>query len=96
MAIYFLTVGVAINNNGANYRLGDVLSVVGGVGGITTLVVTAINGSGGIQGLTINNAGSYSTLPTLIDVSTIATPIGGTSRRPPRRLYGQCFRRPWQ
>jgi len=56
---------VAINAAGSGYVVGNTLAVVGGIGLITTeLTVTTVNGSGGITGVTITNAGQYSTVPT--------------------------------
>jgi hypothetical protein len=56
---------VAINAAGTGYVAGNTLAVVGGIGTITTeLTVSTVNGSGGVTGVTISNAGQYSTAPT--------------------------------
>jgi len=56
---------VAINAAGTGYVAGNTLAVVGGIGQITTeLTVSTVNGTGGITGVTITNAGQYSTAPT--------------------------------
>ena len=56
---------VAINAAGTGYVAGNTLAVVGGIGQITTeLTVSTVNGTGGITGVTISNAGQYSTAPT--------------------------------
>jgi hypothetical protein len=55
---------VAVTAAGTGYVAGDTLSVVGGIGQITTeLTVTTVNGSGGITGVTITNAGQYDNAP---------------------------------
>jgi hypothetical protein len=56
---------VAVNAAGTGYVAGNTLAVVGGIGQITTeLTVSTVNGSGGVTGVTISNAGQYSTAPT--------------------------------
>ena len=56
---------VAIDDGGADYVVGDTLAVVGGIGPITTeLTVDTIAAGGVITGVTITNAGQYSTAPT--------------------------------
>jgi hypothetical protein len=56
---------VAIDDGGADYVVGDTLAVVGGIGPITTeLTVDTIGAGGVITGVTITNAGQYSTAPT--------------------------------
>jgi hypothetical protein len=56
---------VAINAAGTGYVAGNTLAVVGGIGTITTeLTVSTVNGTGGITGVTISNAGQYSVAPT--------------------------------
>ena len=56
---------VAINAAGTGYVAGNTLAVVGGIGTITTeLTVSTVDMSGGITGVTISNAGQYSTAPT--------------------------------
>jgi hypothetical protein len=58
-------VSVAINAAGTGYVVGNTLTVVGGIGQIATeLTVSTVNGTGGITGITITNAGQYSTTPT--------------------------------
>ena len=55
---------VAVNAAGTGYTVGNTLNVVGGLGPITTeLTVTTVNGSGGITGVTISNAGQYAEIP---------------------------------
>jgi len=58
-------VSVAINAAGTGYVVGNTLDVVGGLGQIDAeLTVTTVNGSGGITGVTISNAGQYTETPT--------------------------------
>ena len=56
---------VTVTAAGTGYTAGDTLAVVGGIGLITTeLTVSTVNGTGGVTGVTITNAGQYSTTPT--------------------------------
>jgi hypothetical protein len=56
---------VTVTAAGTGYVVGNTLAVVGGIGLITTeLTVSTVDGSGGITGVTITNAGQYSTTPT--------------------------------
>lgn len=58
-------VSVAINAAGTGYTVGNTLDVVGGLGQIDAeLTVTTVNGSGGVTGVTISNAGQYDEIPT--------------------------------
>jgi hypothetical protein len=55
----------AVNGGGTGYAVGNTLAVVGGIGQITTELTVATIGAGGvITGVTITNAGQYSTAPT--------------------------------
>lgn len=55
---------VTITAAGTGYVVGDTLLVSGGIDIFPTeLTVTTINGSGGITGISITNAGSYTTTP---------------------------------
>jgi hypothetical protein len=57
-------VSVAVNAAGTGYVVGNTLTVVGGLGQIDTeLTVSTVNGSGGITGITISNAGQYIEIP---------------------------------
>jgi hypothetical protein len=57
-------VSVAVNAAGTGYVVGNTLTVVGGLGQIDTeLTVSTVNGSGGITGITISNAGQYTEIP---------------------------------
>ncbi len=56
---------VTVTAAGTGYTAGDTLAVVGGIGLITTeLTVSTVDGGGGVTGVTITNAGQYSTAPT--------------------------------
>jgi len=58
-------VSVAVNAAGTGYVAGNTLTVVGGLGQIDTeLTVSTVNGSGGVTGVTISNAGQYTETPT--------------------------------
>lgn len=76
--IKFLSVNVTIAAAGLNYRLGDTLSIVGGMGVATTLIVTGITNTGAVTSVSIKNRGLYTALPVLSGCSTTASPGGGT------------------
>jgi hypothetical protein len=71
-------VQAAVSAPGANYRIGDILSVIGGTGSVATLIVAQIGTNGSVVAININSSGDYSTLPSLNGTSTAATPGGGT------------------
>lgn len=56
---------VTINNDGSSYAVNDVLTVAGGTGTSATLLVTAVDGSGNITAIRVQNGGLYSANPTL-------------------------------
>ncbi len=73
--IGYSATGGLVANGGAGYAVGDVLAVAGAngtpsggtwpaTGSATQLQVTAINGSGGITAVTVQNPGLYTTIPT--------------------------------
>ena len=56
---------VTIATAGSGYAVGNTMLVNGGIHVFPTeLTVTSVNGSGGITGISITNAGSYTTTPT--------------------------------
>ena len=54
-----------ITTAGTNYAVNDTVTVLGGVYGTTpaTYTVTSIGGSGAVTGLTLTNAGTYTSVP---------------------------------
>lgn len=76
--INFKIVQVSVSANGINYRVGDTLVVSGGVGISASVVVNTVGNNGNVLTVSLVNGGSYVTLPTMVDVSTSATPSGGT------------------
>lgn len=76
--IKFNAVGISIASSGSNYRVGDVLSVVGGVGTATTATVTSITSNGGVATISLKTPGLYTSLPNLAGVATTALPGGGS------------------
>ena len=62
---------------GTGYAVNDVITVLGGVYGNTpqTYIVSSIGGSGAVTGLTVQNVGSYTSLPTN-NVSTSSNNVG--------------------
>jgi hypothetical protein len=75
--IKFSAISVSIADPGTNYRVGDILSVVGGTGVSVTVKVTSVSVTGEILTASLNRIGSYTTLPNLSSVSTTALPGGG-------------------
>ena len=71
-------VSASVAASGLNYRIGDTLTVVGGTGSATTLTVLQTGTGGSVVAVSINNAGNYSSLPSLIAASTTVLPGGGT------------------
>jgi hypothetical protein len=74
----FKAVSVSISFGGFNYRAGDILSVSGGSGTVTTAVVLSTSATGSVTSVALRNSGSYSILPSLSDSATIVQPVGGT------------------
>ncbi len=61
----FTATAVSVNAGGTGYTAGDTLTVTGGTGSILAeLTVSTVNGSGVITGVSISNAGLYTTKPT--------------------------------
>jgi hypothetical protein len=82
-------VGVAINAAGTGYTVGNTLNVVGGLGPITTeLTVSTVNGSGGITGVTISNAGQYDEIP--------ANPVSVTGGSGSAATFNLTFDNPYK
>jgi hypothetical protein len=77
-SVTFKVVAAVISTQGQNYRLNDVLSVVGGTGTSCTAKVTSVDNVGAVTSITVTNAGNYSALPTLANVATTSSPSGGT------------------
>ena len=76
----FNVVDVSIAEGGSNYRVGDILEIIGGVGIPTVLTVTAIDNGfyGSVRGVSLSRAGNYDVLPPLNSADTMAYPTGGT------------------
>lgn len=77
-AVKYLVVSVSISTSGTNYRVGDVLSVVGGTGTSATATVTSVSAGGGVVTIALGNPGLYSVIPTLSGASTTVQPGGGS------------------
>jgi len=67
----------SIATAGTNYAVNDTVTVLGGVYGTSpaTFVVTSIGGSGAVTGLTLTNAGQYTSTPSN-PVSTSSSGVG--------------------
>jgi hypothetical protein len=82
-------VSVAINAAGTGYTVGNTLDVVGGLGQIDAeLTVTTVNGSGGITGVTISNAGQYTEIP--------ANPVSVTGGSGSAATFNLTFDNPYK
>ena len=74
--VFMGVIGATPAYAGVGYNLHDTLSIVGGAGGPASVIVTQVTNTGGVQALGLVNAGSYTTLPTLVGTSTLA--LSGT------------------
>jgi hypothetical protein len=77
--VSFLVVSASVAAGGSDYRLGDVISVVGGIGTSATVTVTGIATNGAVTAIALGNPGSYTDLPNLSSVSTAVQPAGGSN-----------------
>lgn len=77
-SVVFSAISLSIVSAGVNYRVGDVIIAQGGVGTPTTASVTAVDNSGAVQAVSLNNPGAYTTLPELVNGFTVANPSIGT------------------
>lgn len=75
--IIYKVVGITVANAGVDYRVGDIISVVGGTGTAATATVNGVNANGSITSVSPNNPGAYSVLPLLTGASTTVMPGGG-------------------
>jgi hypothetical protein len=75
--VFYLVVGITVDNGGLDYRVGDVITVIGGTGTSSTAVVTEVNANGSIVSLSLSNPGNYQVLPSLSGASTTVLPGGG-------------------
>lgn len=76
--VSFKIVQATVASGGNNYRVGDTLVVSGGVGISASAVVTLVGNTGNVITISLVNAGSYTTLPTMTGCNTSVTPGGGT------------------
>jgi hypothetical protein len=82
-------VSVAINAAGTGYTVGDTLDVVGGLGQIDAeLTVSTVNGTGGVTGITISNAGQYAEIP--------ANPVSVTGGSGSAATFNLTFDNPYK
>ena len=76
--ISYTCVSTTVSALGQNYRVGDILSIVGGTGAATTVRVLDINNTGGVLSLSVANGGNYTSLPNTAGTLTTVTPGGGS------------------
>jgi hypothetical protein len=76
--VLFKAVYARVNNGGSGYSVNDKLLIVGGSGSVTTLIVKNVGTNGTVTVVEIDQAGSYSMLPSTVAAPTTVTPSGGT------------------
>lgn len=76
--VQYSAVAVNVAVAGSDYRIGDVLTVVGGTGTATTATVSSVTNTGGVATVVLGNPGLYTVLPNLSSVATTSIPAGGT------------------
>ena len=80
---------VAVNAAGTGYAVGNTLTVVGGLGQLDTeLTVSTVDGSGGVTGVTISNAGQYAEIP--------ANPVSVTGGAGSAATFNLTFDNPYK
>ena len=76
--VFFKAVYARVNNGGSGYSVNDRLFIVGGSGSVTVLIVKNVSTNGTVTQVEIDQAGSYSMLPSTVAAPTTVTPTGGT------------------
>lgn len=76
--VEFSAVAISIASGGADYRVGDILTVTGGTGTSTTATVTSVNSNGSVATIILSRPGLYTALPNLSNASTTVIPHGGS------------------
>jgi hypothetical protein len=76
--VLFKAVYARVSNGGSGYSVNDKLLIVGGSGSVTTLIVKNVGTNGTVTVVEIDQAGSYSMLPSTVAAPTTVTPSGGT------------------
>lgn len=82
---------IAVGDPGTGYQVGEILTMVGGVGTAATFTVTAIQGggpTGPLAAITLATAGSYTTLPAVYPATTTATGSAGPNDASFYLFYG--------
>lgn len=75
--VTYTCVTATVSSTGQDYRVGDILSVIGGIGTATTIRVTDVDNNGSVLSVSVANGGNYSSLPSVSGVSTTVAPGGG-------------------
>lgn len=76
--VTFKAVAASVVVGGSDYRIGDVLSVIGGAGTATTATVISVGPGGAVTGVMLGVPGAYTTLPDLSATATSVLPVGGS------------------
>lgn len=76
--VEFKVVSVSVADGGNNYRVGDILSVVGGTGTAATATVSSTTAGGSVATVSLGLPGKYTSLPSLSSAGTVVQPGGGT------------------
>jgi hypothetical protein len=76
--IYFKVMWVEVTNGGSGYTIDDILIIQGGTGSPSRFKVTGVGVNGVVTEVEIDEAGSYSQMPTIVAAPTTVFPVGGT------------------
>lgn len=79
-SMYVTNIEIENSDRGTGYQVGEILTLVGGVGIPATFTVTAIQGggpTGPLQSVSVLTPGSYTTLPAVSPATTTATGSAG-------------------
>lgn len=76
--VYFKVMYVTVANGGTGYAVDDVLILEGGTGEPARFIVTGVDLNGEVTQVVIDQAGSYSVMPTIVFAPTQVQPVGGT------------------
>lgn len=72
----YIATDAAVDNAGASYAVGDVITVDGGIGSVAVELTVATETAGAIDTVTISNAGSYTSIPASPVSTTTVTGVG--------------------
>lgn len=76
--VYFKVVFAQVANGGTGYQVDDILTIQGGTGAGARFIVRGVDVNGEVTQVEIDEAGSYSMMPTVVFAPTNVQPAGGT------------------